>query len=501
MKLKQYAKKILCYILPISILITPLLAFAIMEIENDLYKISISSGDAEADYFRGFDISGFIYNGNDKTQVSSTYGDYGYHTFLNVNGINGPMTGTLTGTIESLDIQKQAMQYTAYDGDGWQNINGINMKMDTSFVQNGRYVNIKYTLTNPTVSNATFSLATAADVQIDGDDQAILTRLNDGKNLKLATDAGLSGQPVQFILYTADVADATPADNMWIGKFLDTTYNEQNNEYYDEYYTDHLFDENYDYPATDGYDSAFCYSWVNRSLAPGETQVFSTYIQVGDQFVEPLPTPTPTPTPTPIPPPTSTPTPTPPPPTPTPTLIPIPTPTHPIVVPSTPNPTPPIVSPTQTPIQNSKIIIKVDDKTVYAGDNITYTATLQDINGLLVEDKQAILDALNLTYYVNSNEAPAIVIAPGQSTISAKLPDTIQLPLLINGTTYDIQILPGTLTVLEKIQPTPTPVLVSANGADAPKTGDFNGWAIIATSLVAIVGLEYIILSRKKENK
>ena len=449
MRVKLRIKKLLCIIIPIFIFLTPILTLAITEIENDLYKIYVP--EILHGTLKGFDVKGFVYDEGEKIEVSSTFHDYGYHTFLNVNGVNGEMVGELTGTfLEGLE-KAYAMQYTAYDGDGWQNINGINMKMDANLVYEGRYVNVKYTLTNTTSSNAIFSLATAADAQIDGDDEAILTRINDGKNLKLATEEGISGLPVQFTLYSSGVAGATPVDNMWIGRY---SMPREGGDL--GYYIQYIFAENYDYPATEGYDSAFCYSWVNRSIEAGETQSFSVFMQLGDQSIEPPPTPTPTQEPSPTPEQT-----------PLPTIEPSPTPEETPTLTPEPSPTPEItLIPTSTiePIPTTKpISITIDDKTISEEETPVYSYRLEGVDGQ---------ELLELTDYINDK----IEYSLNGTTINATIPP-------LEG--YEFIITPGTLTKISML--------------DSPKTGDFDPWIIGITSLIAIASTVYIILYKNKK--
>lgn len=262
--------KIMYVLLVIMIMIiSPV--FAITEMDNGIMKVYTTSGGLELDGLKGFDIQGYITTNeatNEKTLISSTFSNDGYHTFLNVNGINGEMNGVLTS--EEWKTNAQAMQYTEVEGEGWQTINGINIKLATQFINNGEQLQIVYTLKNTTSSSATISLATVADVQIDQDDSATIERLEDGSGVRLWTKEGNCEKPVQFVFYGKDVTGATDIDNLWIG-YWGWGANVKN-----------MFSDNSDVNKIEDRDSAFSYSWVNRTINAGETKTYSVLMEVGE---------------------------------------------------------------------------------------------------------------------------------------------------------------------------------------------------------------------------
>ena len=245
--------------------------FAITPVDNGVMQIYTTRGGLEFDALKGFDIKGYITTGeHEKTLISSTFGNYGYHTFLNVNGLNGEMQGVLSGEDEELEQKAIAMQYTAVEGEGWQNINGINIKISTNFINGGEQLQIVYTLKNTTSTAATISLATTADVQIDGDDHATIERLEDGSGVRLWTKEGRhTDKPVQFVFYGRGVTGTTSIDNLWIGYW--------GNEYYKN-----MFNDNSSTNIIENQDSAFTYSWVNRNINAGETQTYKVLMEVGE---------------------------------------------------------------------------------------------------------------------------------------------------------------------------------------------------------------------------
>lgn len=164
----------------------------------------------------------------------------------------------------------QSMQYTEVNGEGWQIINGINIKVSTQFINNGEQLQIVYDLKNTTTSSATISLATAADVQIDEDDSATIERLEDGSGVRLWTKEGRTGKPVQFVFYGKDVPGTTAVDNLWIGRW-GWGANIKN-----------MFSDNSSVEKIEDTDSAFAYSWVNRTINAGETQKYTVLMEVGE---------------------------------------------------------------------------------------------------------------------------------------------------------------------------------------------------------------------------
>ena len=271
-------KKIIALTLSLIMLLTVFstTAVAITEIDNGIMKVYITDKAYEFGHstdIKGFDIKGYIGENEEKTLISSTFGDYGYHTFLNVNGTHGEMTGPINynDDVEELKTKVLAMQYTAYDSaNEWQTIDGIKLKVHTQFINNGEQLQIIYTLKNTTSAVATYSLATTSDVQIDEDDSATIERIEQGgKDVRLWTKEGYTEKPVQFVFYGSGVEGTTAVDNLWIGGWYSN-------------YMSNMFNSNPEEPKVENDDSAFAYSWVNRTINPGETKTHTVLMEVGE---------------------------------------------------------------------------------------------------------------------------------------------------------------------------------------------------------------------------
>lgn len=262
MKVKKIA--IVIFVL---ILLIPISAFAITEKDNGIIKISpVTDLNFEGEWIKGFDIKGYtIKDDNTKELISSTHNNLGYHVFLNVNGKYGEMDGEYTLGKEKM----QEMHYKEVENDKIQNIDGIELLVTTKYINNGNQVQIIYTLKNTTKENATISLGTSADIEIDGDDKSIIEKLDNGE-VRLLTQNGKTKKKTQFILYGKNTEGVTNIDNLWIGGWSD-------------YYLRHIYDNNPNIKKIENTDSALTYSWVNRNIKAGETKKYSVIMEVGEQ--------------------------------------------------------------------------------------------------------------------------------------------------------------------------------------------------------------------------
>lgn len=265
--MKSKAITVLAFII---VIILPISSYAINIIENGKMQVTpVTTHNFEGLWLRGFDITGQIINDTGiKEQISSTHNNLGYHVFLNVNSNHGEMSGEYK---LGKDKMKE-MHYSQVTNDTVQNIDGIDLLVKTKFINNGEQLQINYTLTNTTNTLATFSLGTSADVEIDGDDKALIEKINNGEMVRLSTQNGKTKKEVQFVFYGKNTKGVTNIDNLWIGGWSD-------------YYLKHIFDTNPSVNKIENRDSAFTFSWVNRTIKAGETQNYSVIMEVGENNV------------------------------------------------------------------------------------------------------------------------------------------------------------------------------------------------------------------------
>lgn len=296
-------KKFLCVFLAFLLIasLSVISVGAISDADNGTLKVYGKADKSSAFYEYtgpeskyGFDVRGYVDFGYGDVLIGSTYSNYGYHTFLNVDGQYGPMSDSM---IDILQAEEDALEELYYDGaissdeyyerydvitekldtyeDNFnsyldamsydcsgavtQNIGGLNLSLTNSYAGGGKYVKIVYTVNNPTNTAKTFSLATASDVQINGDDSAALQMLPGGLGAKLISD--------DDSMFTVD-GSAGGVDSVWIGNWSDN-------------YFAYIFDDSEDDAIYDSGDSAICWSWTNRRINGGQTLTFSVLMEVG----------------------------------------------------------------------------------------------------------------------------------------------------------------------------------------------------------------------------
>ena len=172
--------------------------------------------------------------------VQTTYNDAGYSTILKV-GNN---------------------EYAVKNGTG----SGENVTCTTnlSYVSDGAYVKITYTVKNDSTTTKTIGVATHADIQINRDDYAEITNLEGNRGFMM-TDGTYS-----FNFLGRQSYGATDVDTYWFGDYNIREANKWNNS------------QTYVYGSGGRRgDSGMAFSWQNRTIAPGEELEFSALIGIG----------------------------------------------------------------------------------------------------------------------------------------------------------------------------------------------------------------------------
>ena len=184
-----------------------------------------------------YNIKGY-YNGS---LLQTTFSDWGYSTDIIVDGnrTNNIKFGSNPGTT---------------------NVNGIEITQNLSFVSGGNYVKIEYILRNTSGSGKTISLASHSDVMIGREDRAPINVLEDGRGFRMSDGSA------QFMFIGKNSYGVTNVDTYWFGH-----YGSAGQCAFDQISSTSL----------SGVDSGMAYSWKNRYIGPGETQVYSVLIGIG----------------------------------------------------------------------------------------------------------------------------------------------------------------------------------------------------------------------------
>jgi len=230
-----------------KIICTLLIAAMILSYCSFTFSAVVDADNGEMKYYKKdydlFDVKGYV-NG---TLQSTTFDDGGYRSKLKVD-----------------NNLAEDMRFNSFM-DSEQEINGIAWDVNCSFINNGRYVKAIYTLTNNNTTTSTISLGTYVDVQIAENDYATIERFENNSGLKLYDNE----TNIQFSFYGKSVVGTTDIDNLWIGRYSGGDYRE------------HCFDENTT-NKIESEDSAFTFSWINRTIEPGETKQYSVIIGIGE---------------------------------------------------------------------------------------------------------------------------------------------------------------------------------------------------------------------------
>lgn len=188
-----------------------------------------------------FDIKRYI----DSKLISTTFMDGGYYTVLKVDN-------NVTKLVEA-------------DAD----THGITCDIKGEFVSNDNYVKVSYIVKNNNSNSSKISLGTFSDIQIGTADDATVRRQADGSGIVM-TDENTG---LQFKFFGRNVADVTNVDTLWVGAYPFQVVTFFNNNDINEF---------------SKFDSAFAYSWQNRTIGAGETQVYSVLFGVDEVSAIPV---------------------------------------------------------------------------------------------------------------------------------------------------------------------------------------------------------------------
>lgn len=215
------------------------------------YRYTRDTFDDEP-YPETFEIQGFFYNDWKQT----TFSNNGYTTQYRI-GAGTAIVVNATGELVAL-------------GD-----TGLTMDIGLDFVSEGKALQIRYTIKNTSGTLVEgLSFGSHADIQIGGDDSATITTFDDSqpvdqnRGFKMVSrdDTNLAGEYAQFNFFGKRSVGVTDVDSFWFGRYGNRR--------------DNLFNQIEEHDL-EGTDSGMAYSWQNRTIGAGGTQVYTVVIGIG----------------------------------------------------------------------------------------------------------------------------------------------------------------------------------------------------------------------------
>ncbi len=176
---------------------------------------------------------------------------------------------------------------TTFNEEGYRTIaeglTGATVVCTPKFVNGGKYVQLRYTVTAGGQDITAGKLAVHADVKIGSNDRAAIEVIKDGETvvgLKMADNAA-----GQFSLYFRGPGTGN-ADTYWFGY-----YNNKRDNYFNQLSEDTKSKSGSytsDFSAYSNADSGMALSWQNIELAAGQSKTFSILVGVGDAVDAPV---------------------------------------------------------------------------------------------------------------------------------------------------------------------------------------------------------------------
>lgn len=205
------------------------------------------------------------------------YGEKKYPNFDIRSNYNGSWIST---TFDYLDNSQ----------DGYvvkhENLDSATISAEAGFVNDGRYIQLKYTVTAGSNAVSDGKLAVYGDVQIGNNDNATVEVIKDAKDNAIGlrmvdTSPASSTKDAQFNLYFGGTGGVTPISTYWFGYYYERIINAFNGL---ESTTASLSGTyNDDYTRYSDEDSGFAISWQGINLDPGESTSFSFIVGIGEK--------------------------------------------------------------------------------------------------------------------------------------------------------------------------------------------------------------------------
>ena len=169
-------------------------------------------------------------------------------------------------------------QYKPTDGNVCTIDDKLSLALDFEFTNEGKTLQIIYTVKNISSEEIKYSLASGTDVQIGGDDSATITALGEPGSeygFKMVSDSGVDYDSTngyaQFNFFGANREGVTPVSGFWYGGAIA--------------FGENLFNDLKDKTQPYSSDAGCAWHW-NDTLAAGGTRVFSVLIGIGGEGSE-----------------------------------------------------------------------------------------------------------------------------------------------------------------------------------------------------------------------
>ena len=240
-----------------------------------------------------FDISG-KYGG---TWKQTTFGNAGFRTYLYI------------GSDVENNYDSASYIYAVNTSDGGYSLGDLNTAIDFTFLSDGQVLQVQYTVKNDGASDVTYSIGSGADIQIGEDDGAVITEFTDGSGFEMVStsplDKDADGNAAQLNFWCMNAKGVTNVDHFWYGSYGNykgTVKDSCTGDAYDNFidwssnHSKAIFtpekknrlsftDENF---TGSELDSAATWSWANRTIPAGETQVYTVLFAIGGPGSEDL---------------------------------------------------------------------------------------------------------------------------------------------------------------------------------------------------------------------
>lgn len=216
-------------------------------------------GDGENRLF-AYDIQAVV----DEEEKSTTYDNGGYYVCVKIGDNKQRLFYEMTKDTEQfIDCDGNVMEEKPTEGDF------LGVKVNPSFISGQDHaVKIKFTVTNYSSNDQTFSLGSGADIQIGSNDDADVTMLKDNKSFTMLE--GTDEDSIRYIFMgnpTDEFPQITEVDHIWIGQYGWCFYN------------DYAFSNN---PQDlNNHDSAMTFSWIDEQIDANESKDYSVVFMVG----------------------------------------------------------------------------------------------------------------------------------------------------------------------------------------------------------------------------